>query len=85
VSAISGMDDDSVIGGEKGCRQGRRLLRRTVRSEREGAHGDTLSIDTPSQGLAMAQGRISQDCSGLRPTGSTSAVRSWAAASAAKA
>src|SRR5258708_32645922 len=33
------MDDDSVIGGEKGCRQSRRLLRRTGRSEREGAHG----------------------------------------------
>ena len=47
--------------------------------------GDTLSIDTPSQGLAMAQGRIAGPVRHLRPRTSISAARSSAAASAPRA
>ena len=46
--------------------------------------GDTLSIDTPSQGMAMAVGRIA-GLFGIPPKGSTSAAPSSAAASARRA
>ena len=46
--------------------------------------GDNLSVDTPSQGLALAQGRIA-GLFGISPTRSTSAAHSSAAASAPKA
>ena len=45
--------------------------------------GDTLSIDTPTQGLAMAQA-ASPACSASRRTTSISAARSLAAVSAAR-
>src|SRR6478736_1612415 len=40
VSAISGMDDISGNGGERGCRQGGHALRRAGCGEGEGAHDD---------------------------------------------
>ena len=46
--------------------------------------GDTLSIDTPSQGFAMAQGRIVRTIRHRRRTTSTFAARFSAAASASK-
>ena len=46
--------------------------------------GDTLVIDTPSQGLAMALGRIA-GLLGIPPEKIQSAARSWAAALAARA
>jgi xanthine dehydrogenase YagR molybdenum-binding subunit len=46
--------------------------------------GDLLSIDTPSQGLALAQGRIA-GLFGIPPENIPSAAPSWAAGSAPRA